>query len=272
MERPMTKPLPWRALATLSRVPGVSRLVDGHRDIVLMYHSVGGIPGTEYAADLSPELFKEQIRRFVERYEPVDLPELIETETSAKRFAVTFDDGFRNVAEEAVPILHEFGVPATVFLCPAFVGDESADLLRDRHNLDSTAYDIVMTDAQVRRAVDDDLMTIGNHTASHPDLTTLADRAALEREILGGKEELESRYGISVDRFSYPYGRFDSRAADVVEATHEYGVTSQLALVQPGTDPHQIPRVDVHQPTHVLEFETTDLGDRLKRLHATLTG
>lgn len=272
MERPTTKPKPWRVLAALSQMSGFSRLVDGHCDVVLMYHSVGGVPGAEYAYDLPKEVFREQIRRFTERHEPVDLPELVETDTKHKRFAVTFDDGFRNVAEVAVPILREFGVPATVFLCPAFIGDADADLLRDRHNLNPGVHDVVMTDAQVREAVDNELLAIGNHTASHPDLTSLSNRDAIEAEIIGGKQELEARYGVSVDRFSYPYGRFDSRAAAVVEASHEYGVTSEPTLLRAGTNPRRIPRIDACRPDHVLQFETTDFGDALKRLHRWATG
>lgn len=267
MEWPTTKPYVWSTLAKLSQRSGLSRVAAGHRDVVLMYHSVGGIHGTEYAFDLPEHLFREQIRWLAERWAPADLPELIETDAEHKRFAVTFDDGFRNVAEVAVPILREFEVPATVFLCSEFIGDANAELLRERHGMRSRARDVVMTDRQVREAIDDELLTVGNHTASHPDLTSLPDRDAVQAEVVGGKRELEARYGVTVDRFSYPYGRVDSRTAAVVEASHEFGVTSEPVLVREGTDPHRIPRIDACQPQHVLQFETTDFGDRLKRTY-----
>jgi peptidoglycan/xylan/chitin deacetylase (PgdA/CDA1 family) len=271
---PEPRPAVWRALARLDWSTGVSSWCGSRLDAILVYHSVGGIPGSDYRYDLSPAQFREQIRMLHGSFEPVDLAALIDvegtdrtpnTDPSRKRVAITFDDAFRNVYDVAAPILREFDVPATVFACPDFLGDESVGLLRERHSLGSHAHGIAMTEAQLREIAAEELFTVGNHTASHPDLTALPDREAVVEEVVGAKRQLEERIGTDVDRFSYPHGAIDRRAAAVVADSHSLAVTSEPSLLGRTPDPYSLPRIDACQPIQVLRLETSDVGFRLKR-------
>ena len=88
-------------------------------------------------------------------------------------FALTFDDGYRDFRDEALPILEERGLPATLFAISSpdreqLAGGIGAPLLR-RDEIEDVA----------RRGIE-----IGAHGVSHQRLTTLADDA-LERELAG---------------------------------------------------------------------------------------
>lgn len=265
---PERRPAAWRLLARLDERVGVSRLFGGNRDAILLYHSVGGIPGADYDWNLTESEFRDQIEMVSERFEPVDLAELMDGQNAnvdTKRVAVTFDDGFRNIAEVAMPVLREFDVPATVFVCPEFLGNANLDVFRDRHNLGSEVHDVVLTEAQVREIAASDLFSVGNHTATHVRLSSLDTRRAVVAEIIGAKERLEDMTGGAIGRFSYPYGGYDARAAAVIAESHALAVTSEPGLVEPSPDPYRFPRIDACLPLDCLRFETTDLGDQLRR-------
>jgi peptidoglycan/xylan/chitin deacetylase (PgdA/CDA1 family) len=72
-------------------------------------------------------LFKESIRFLADNFHVVPLEQLVEAiegQTSTQKeslVALTFDDGLRNHAEVAYPILRERGIPATFYLCPELV-------------------------------------------------------------------------------------------------------------------------------------------------------
>lgn len=270
---PEQKPLAWRALAHLDRWTGASSLFGDERDVVLLYHSVGGVPGADYDYDLPEAQFREQMRLVSEQFEPVDLGTLVEERGRGdrKRVAVTFDDGFRNVHEVAAPVLREFGVPATVFVCPDLLGDADLPRIREYHSLGPDAHDVLLTRSQVRDLASDPLFVVGNHTASHARLIDLDDDA-LADQVVGGKRRLEAVVGGPVDRFSYPYGARDLRAADVVADSHALAVTSERGLVGASTDPLQLPRIDACQPLATLQFDVTDLADHLRRTVRSLGG
>ena len=70
---------------------------------------------------VSPETFEEQIRFFTSRYQCVSLREYLETREKGGSAAnnllvITFDDGYIDNLETAVPILRRYGATATFFL------------------------------------------------------------------------------------------------------------------------------------------------------------
>jgi len=261
---PGDRPLAWRLLARLDRMLGISDLGGSKHDAVLMYHSVGGIPSTDYQYDIPRSVFREQVRIVSEAFEPVPLSALVGESSKTARVAVTFDDGFRNFPG-AMSVLSHHGVPATVFVCPGLIGDVDPEFVRERHGLSPDARDILMTPEQLRTVADSDLFTIGNHTATHVDVSDISDEERLVDEVIGARKRLEARFGVTVNQFSYPYGGIDDRAADLVAESHEIGVTSRQSLITPGADLHLLPRIDTTKSADTLRFELTDLGDRLRR-------
>ncbi|WP_114576073.1 polysaccharide deacetylase family protein [Saliphagus sp. LR7] len=249
-ERPPVTDAAWSALAAIDRRVGVSRLVPTTGNAVLMYHSVGSGTGNARGRTLPTAEFCEGIRRLAAEYEFVDLPAVLE-ESDERRLAVTFDDGFRSVATEAAPVLSEFSVPATCFLIADRIGGETER---------GVPY---MTESEIEDLVGTGLVTIGNHTRSHPWLGEIEDEERLREEILGAKEALESCFDCEIDRFCYPYGDASPKAAELVAAGHSYATVGD-GLVGPRTDPLSIPRIDGSHPRSRLEWELTGVADRLR--------
>lgn len=250
-ERPTAADAVWNALAAIDLRVGVSRLVPATGNAVLMYHSVGAETGNARGRTLPTAEFRDQVRRLDAECEFVDLPTVLE-ESDERRIAVTFDDGFRTVATEAAPVLREFSVPATCFLIADRIGGETET---------GVPY---MSEREIEDLVGTGLVTIGNHTRSHPWLSEIEDEERLRAEIFGAKEALESRFGREVDRFCYPYGDAPAAAVELVAEGHSYATVGD-GLVGPGGDPLAIPRIDGSHPQSRLEWELTGLADRLRR-------
>jgi len=84
-----------------------------------------------------------------------------------------------------------------------------------------------MTREEVAEVLEYPFVTLGSHTRNHPILPE-CDNDEKRREIIGGKEDLESWYDIEIDRFAYPVGRVDSVSQNIVRESHEYAVTATL--------------------------------------------
>jgi hypothetical protein len=105
---------------------------------------------------------------------------------------------------------------------------------------------------QLATLAEHDLVTIGNHTKSHPRLPRIEDEATLREEIVGAREALEAMIDAPVREFCYPYYRYDERSLAVVRESHDYAVAGPPGhpVVGPeggidaDTDPCLVPRID----------------------------
>jgi peptidoglycan/xylan/chitin deacetylase (PgdA/CDA1 family)/SAM-dependent methyltransferase len=79
-----------------------------------------------WALSVSPELFLEQVSSLRAVAEPYTLTEiavgLLRGNLPHNAVAVTFDDGYLNNLLNAKPILEQFEIPATVFVCAGWIG------------------------------------------------------------------------------------------------------------------------------------------------------
>jgi peptidoglycan/xylan/chitin deacetylase (PgdA/CDA1 family) len=263
----------WSTLAELNAALGTSSVLDGAGNAVLMYHSVGNSFGYPDGSVYSAERFRDDLRYLSENYELVDLPRVLEADTSDKRVALTFDDGFRDFYSTALPILQEFDAACTVFLVSDIVlGNLEPTTVFDLDFAEAAKVE-TMNETDVSALVDDDLVTIGNHTRTHPNLQKLDDDGELVDEIVGGKRSLEERFDIEVNRFCYPGGRFDDRSVRCVREAHEIAVTVDRGLLRDSTvDPMLVPRIDGSQARSVVEWELSDLGDGVRQFYNAVTG
>jgi hypothetical protein len=136
--------------------------------------------------------------------------------TSLERnaFHISFDDGFKNVFTNALPILQEHGASATIFV-PTSIISAPNDIV-ERYCRVTTNYPCT-----IEMASWDDLeaacangFVIGSHTRTHARFSALsASQVAIEDEIYGSKADIERHLGKTCDYISWPYGR--STDADV---------------------------------------------------------
>ena len=105
----------------------------GKRVHVIGYHRV--VDRIDRDAPINPALcitttsFRRQMEQLREQFEVLPLDEAVrairgERELERDACAVTFDDGYRDVALRAAPILDELGIPATVFVPTGYAGSE----------------------------------------------------------------------------------------------------------------------------------------------------
>jgi peptidoglycan/xylan/chitin deacetylase (PgdA/CDA1 family) len=228
----------------------------GGRDAVLMYHSIGE---RRRYGNVSVERFREDLTRLVDACEVVDLAELVEDEGDGERprVAITVDDAYANFHDHALPIVEEFGVPVTLFVPVGLLDGEHPEYasrlerspdgdprFNDPEHGDTTPAPL-MTSEQVRGALETGLVTLGNHTMTHPDLATVAPEA-LATEVREARRRLEREFGVTVDRFCYPYGRYSAAALALVRETHALAVTAEAEPLGSNVDPHRVPRLHAH--------------------------
>jgi peptidoglycan/xylan/chitin deacetylase (PgdA/CDA1 family) len=98
-------------LRTLSGVP---------RAVILVYHMVADGLADPYGTVVSPDRFADQMNVIASGFRPVGLTELLcalrDGQCPPGAVTVTFDDGYANNLETALPILERYAVPATVFV------------------------------------------------------------------------------------------------------------------------------------------------------------
>jgi len=97
------------------------------RALILMYHRISNDP--DYLGlSVAPQYFDAQIGLLRRRTKVLPLGELVARLARKQGLdedlaAITFDDGYRDNFEVALPILERHGVPATVFVTTGFVDD-----------------------------------------------------------------------------------------------------------------------------------------------------
>jgi glycosyltransferase involved in cell wall biosynthesis len=220
---------------------------------VLMYH--GFTDSGERDRYLQPKRsFRRQMKLLAMlRYEVIGFDELASalregTLLPRRAVAITIDDGYRDNLEIAHPILRRRGFPATIFLVSDRLGKES-----DWSSRGVAARRPLLTLEQVKEMRAEGVR-FGAHTRTHCRLAEAADEA-IDEEVSGSREELERLLGEDVDTFAYPYGSIDGRAVAAVEDAGFLAACSvEPRLANAGSDPLQIPRIEVRASDSTLRF------------------
>jgi peptidoglycan/xylan/chitin deacetylase (PgdA/CDA1 family) len=160
--------------------------------------------------------------------------------------ALTFDDGYYDVLEHALPTLQALKFPATFFIVTGAVGG-------------TDAWNRVTPMPEERIVGWDDVgrlaaagMTIGSHSVTHTALT--------REEVVESKRVLEERLGVPVRHFAYPRGEFTPEAPGwVMEAGYAGGWATKSGT----EDPYQRRRLPVSANATIADFGARLLKARL---------
>ncbi len=157
--------------------------------------------------------------------------------------AITFDDGFASVGEQAAPIMARYGIAGSIYVITGMVGRATMWRAGER-NLPSLP---LLDWRQIR-----DLSAtwdIGAHSVHHGFLTHCSPEA-LREELVRPRATLEDALGRHVTSFAYPQGDYNRT---VVEATRAAGYTTAVTVDQGrariGADPLLLPRLFVGRNT-----------------------
>ena len=216
---------------------------------ILFYHRVSD---DNDPLAVSPRRFREQMELLAaEGYEVVDLDGAVgllkSGRPSPNTIALNFDDGFRDVAEHALPVLERLGFRATVFV-PTGVIDGTASFPWYSRQPPVMDWEEIV---QLDRA---GTLRFEAHTVTHPNLLLLADEDA-RREIGQSKLDLEARLGRPVEAFCYPAGLFGPREHGfVAEAGFNVAVTCEPGVNLPGADLLSLRRRQIDPRDRQLDF------------------
>ena len=224
---------------------------------ILMYHKVGKRPSEARMKGLylSNQLFRTQLQDLTKAgFLSAKLEKTTKNVTIPnKQFVITFDDGFRNVLQNAVPIMAEFNCTAIQFLVPKCLGTANT---WDEKN--GEFQEPIMTPAEVREWLAAGHQ-IGSHSLTHASLTRLSLRDARE-EIFASKKALEDLFQFPIVHFCYPYGDFNQHVSELVrEAGYETACTTQPGVNTPSTQVFELKRFTARYPTRSLK----SIGQRL---------
>ena len=174
-----------------------------HSAVVVMLHRVRETDGSD-GLTIDVPTFERYCRFFRRYFRVLPLGAIVagleQGVLPDRALAITFDDGYLDNFENAAPVLHNLGLPATFFVVTQWIGSEVVpwwDAARGARYPWMTWNEV---HSLARMGFE-----IGAHTRTHVDLGTTTGALA-EEEIRGARVELEDRLGMAVESFAYPYG------------------------------------------------------------------
>lgn len=205
----------------------ISMKSQGQRVPVIMYHDI--IEKRDKNAvwfDCTIDEFKAQMDQ-IQAWgaTPISLDQLYAHLTTGatipdNSIVLTFDDNYQGFFDRAWPVLKERNWPAAIFVHTGFVGNKQG-------------FHPKMTWDELKQLVADPLITIGNHTITHPTDLTKVDPDQQRKEIFDAKADLESHLGKKIDYFAYPEGNNDPIVQSLVrEAGHKMAFTIANGLAE----------------------------------------
>jgi N-acetylglucosaminyldiphosphoundecaprenol N-acetyl-beta-D-mannosaminyltransferase len=240
--RSHVKSLARMATARMARAAGAG---DPDAPRILCYHGVS--PHNEDEWCVTPDQLAAQMAELSRTRVPVDLAAIQawlrgEADLPPRAVAVTFDDGYLDVLQDAAPILARFGVPGAVFVSPALVrGGASAA------HPEFQVRRPLMDAAQVREIAAAG-WTLGSHGMTHAPLAHL-DAARARHEIVDSKTELEFLLGQPVTLLAYPYGTPGTVSARehalAAEAGYDAAMVAITGTLRRTDDRFALPRAKV---------------------------
>lgn len=238
---------------------------------ILTFHRVTErISGLETPTiNVTPRRLRSQLAGLLDRgFEAWPLQRVLAATKNAEAipahvFVVTFDDGYENNLLEAVPILTELRIPATLFLATAYLDSPHPFPFDNWSYAGSKRVPAAswrpLTTAQCHELQANELIELAAHTHTH---NAFAGKTAeFRRDMEISLEILERRFGISAPTFSFPFG---SSTPELIVAARESGVTCALSTRAARVKPSDA-------PFHWGRFPASDL-DTAATLSAKLNG
>lgn len=251
-------------LACLICMAFSSAQAEERQAVVLMYHHFGidKYPST----NVRLEQFEAHLQHLSQSgFQIWPLAKVVDFIRQQKPFpgrvaAITVDDAYRSVFEQAYPRLRARGWPFTVFVSTDGV---------DRH------FQAYMSWQQMR-----EMQAYGvsfeNHSATHDYLVRRREneteaqwRQRMRDDIARAQRRLKTELGQTPSLFAYPYGEYDEALADLVKEMGLVGFGQQSGPVGLGVDLRALPRFpmaerfasldDFKQKLNTLAFPIIDM-------------
>src|ERR1700760_3889187 len=244
---------------------------------VLMYHKVNDIPDNPTTVPVAR--FDEQLGRLKELgYNVVGLDAVLDHYTLGKPLPekavlITFDDGYRDTLENALPVLQGHGFPAVIFIPVAYMEDETP-LPHETHLVERGMRNPTL-DWGLMRELDAGGVRVESHGIAHRPLAEVTLDESV-REIAVSKLKLEEQLGRPVRAYAYVKGseaHFHPVHESILKQSgYEIAFTSISRLNNPWTNPYRLGRYNVEPyPSRTFELVLSGACDLIS-LKDTVAG
>lgn len=170
--------------------------------VLLYYHRVADTNPVPWS--LTNNQFERHIDWLSARFDMVSLEEAQRRVTHGSTrpsVHITFDDGYAENCDRALPLLIERKIPCTYFVTLDNVANNKPFV----HDQEAGLEFPVNSVSQLRELADDGI-EIAAHTRTHPDLGNVTDLASVYDEVVLARRELSGLLGRAVRYFAFPFG------------------------------------------------------------------
>jgi peptidoglycan/xylan/chitin deacetylase (PgdA/CDA1 family) len=211
---------------------------------VLFYHRVADTHPNGWS--ITNRRFEQQMHWLKQNADVVSLLEIQrrmrEGQNDRVAVAITFDDGYAENCQRAIPFLLDHEIPVTYFVAlDAVVNDQAFP-----HDVEAGVRLQPNSPEQIREMAAAGV-EIGAHTRHHCDVGAIEDAETMVDEIVAATDELSALAESPVRYFAFPYGQtqnLSAAAAQLVKQQGMLGVCSAYGAYNlPGDDPFHIQRI-----------------------------
>jgi peptidoglycan/xylan/chitin deacetylase (PgdA/CDA1 family) len=177
------------------------------------------------------------MRYLSEHHHVMALPDMITALKSGRKLpdkavAITFDDGYANILDNADPILKRFNFPYTIFINPKQIGTRQNQL----------SWNQVKAMAETG-------VSFANHTNTHHHMLTREEGESEQQwlarntqDVIDAEQKIAEELGYSLKLFAYPYGEFNHRLKQHLLTLGYVGFGQQSGAIASYSDFGALPR------------------------------
>ncbi len=213
----------YRALTRASRALSVRQMKRrGQLPIyVVFYHRIANTHLNDWT--MTTAKFQQQMEWLQSNFDMVDLAECQRRIRSGHNdrptVSVTFDDGYAENGEFAIPYLIDHGIPTTYFVTTHHTVNQE----RFGHDADRD-QPLPTNTIDTLRAYAAAGIEIGAHSRTHFDMGQAVDPGRIVDEVLTATREMELLIGRRIRYFAFPYGQRANLNAVVFQLLKENGI------------------------------------------------
>ena len=239
----------------------ITKLLDKRpKFTILMYHSVN----PNHRRSIKLEKFEQQIEFLTSNYQVSPLKDFFNFNRNS--FAVTFDDGYEDNFQYALPILKKYNCSTTFFICTGFV-EKEIGITKNGAYEGLNPLSLKQIKEMKKQGID-----FGCHTHSHPILSKLS-LEEVKKEIHKSKVILKNILKDKVKFFAYPQGQIDTFNKDIILILKEEGFQLACSTIwgsnNKRTDPLILHRIRIDPEDNLKDFQNKIEGnwDFIKWFH-----
>lgn len=219
---------------------------------ILMYHSIAD--NSDEAHTVSIDNFRKQVFWLIENgFEIISLSSLLKLiqtqdyQNSRKKVVITFDDGYQDFLDNAMPILLDVNATATIFLVTGMMGGTA--------DWNPIASDVTLMTEDGAHHIKEKGFSLGSHTITHINLET-ASQQDLQQQLKESYDIL-TRLGETFYSLAYPWGQWSDRVVDAVKAAgFECAVAVGETTCMDVDNRYQLPRISITKDTDMASFQS----------------